>query len=761
MNATKLLHAIAYRQAEMKGAGEAFATIFGRPDFVELPHVTDDPNLLGSLLEESREPHRAAMFAELTAGTNRHEGTLAVSTTQRFTPPWLARWLADESIRACTGDPWPCIDPACGGGQLLITLYEALRALGRSPGQILASDVVGYDIDPSAAAAASWSLWLRAVSDEPECASTLPSPRVFAPLTGSSSVIETGALGCLETLARETGERVDRGRFAVVVANPPYMGARHLTPGLRGWLRDHYGPFAGDLYTAFIRRCTELARPRGGMAILCQHSFLFLERDRALRRSLFADVSLHELLHLGSHAFEKVLGEKATVVAFSATVGERPDFGEPRFVDLTDLRRPADKEAQWNTIRAEGFAHRRVYRGRAATGRAQQGQPLAYWWPDALASLLDAPDRLEHFVEIPGAPNKTADNRRFVRYWWEVSRESMDEGRWIPYAKGGPRRKWVGNLERVVDWSPEAREYYHTNPTSNLLAERYWFREGLTWSDFGGRTFSARHLPAGCLFDMAGPAIFVRDADAGPSVHFWLALVNSPLVRHLLNADNSTIHYQVSNLRGLPMPPPARLLDPAAVDALESLARTAGTAATRLASWSPAEPLFDRPLLLALAPLPSAGAGLDELVCRAQAEWLAVVRTLDAAETEIARRVEKMYGAPRDGVAELDRRDTASDRRPPPRNGLIEFALLHVREVADGLRAGPTPDDTRGFEAIGLALYGPAAWREMLGEMGGERSVAARVQRVCRAVYRGRPWHPDRIAAAASGSVPPVVAQPC
>lgn len=738
MNPTRIIDAIAYRQAEMKGVSESFVAIFGRPEAADLPEVPDDPSLLGALFEGARRADRASSFSKLISGGGRHDGKLAVSTTQRFTPPWLARWLVAEGARACSGDPWPSIDPACGGGQLLLALYDKLSGLGRAPHEILSEDLVGYDIDPRAARVAALSLWLRAAADAGPAACELPHPRVLSPAPGGG-LAETGALGAWEQLVKETDGLVAPGRFAVVLANPPYMGARHLTQALRRWLREAYGPFSGDLYTAFMARCVELARPRGGVSILCQHSFLFLKRDRELRRQLMSRVSLREVLHLGPHAFETISGEKAAVVAFSATVGGEPT--PARFVDLTRTRRACDKRAEWETIRSRGFQDPRVYQQLTAVQRASEGKPLTYWWPEVVDAHLDAPDRLEDFVEIPGAPNKTADNRRFVRYWWEIAPADLRSEHWLPYAKGGPHRKWIGNLERVIDWTPAARGYYRTNPTSNLLAERYWPRQGLTWSDFGGRAFSARLLPAKALFDMAGPALFAPQG--GPSIHFWLALLNAPYVCHLLNASNATIHYQVSNLRRLPLPPRDVLLAPSSVDLLERLAGQAETAAARFDSWSLTSAAFERPLLLE-AHAEISATNLEALVEGALGVWDATDRALCSAESRIGGEVEAMYAAPREVVAALDRRDPLPLRVRPKRRVLLETAAVHVQEIAEGFREHPGGAAPGGFGSVGSQLYGNSIWNELIAELGGQGSALARVRTRRLALYKRRPWHPDR-----------------
>lgn len=188
---------------------------------------------------------------------------------------------------------------------------------------------------------------------------------------------------------------------------------------------------------------------------------------------------------------------------------------------------------------------------------------LAHWLPQRLRAHFDTGRTLADIAEIPGSQNKTGKNRRYVKSWRDVDPGELrrapeicgdagsHDGRWVFYSKGGRYAPWWGNWQNVVDWSDEARAFYADNRTSNMLAEEWWFREGICYTDFGGRTFNARLMPEGCVFDMAGPAIFPHDPD---ELYVLLAVLNSTPVRALLNAMNPSLHYQVRDLRNLPVP---------------------------------------------------------------------------------------------------------------------------------------------------------------------------------------------------------------
>ena len=655
--------------ARARGQDAAFTRRFPQPENAGLTLAAPpDAAALGDELERLRGARREAEFKALIAGTTKAQGHHGNATTQRFTPPWIARWLAERGLAArAHGASVNCLDPACGGGQLLLALMDA---------GVPAQALHGVDIDPVAVDVARWSLWLRARRPGDEVATRgEPTLRVVDP--------PLGTLGA--TL----------GTYGLVIVNPPYMGARHLDPATRAALREQFAPYHGDLYTAFLERCLALTEPGGAVAFLCQQSFLFLKRDRALRRDLMRRAALREVLHLGPHAFPGIQGEKASVVAFTATLGG----GEatPSVIDLRDLRSADAKRA------AVGEPARRFDGGPAAR-RAQGGGSFAYWVAPAALRRLDRGPFLGDVLDVAGSSHKTADNARCVRCWWEVPADDIGPGRpFVRYAKGGAFRRWHGNLERVVDWSEQARRHYATHPTANLLPERYWYREGITWSDFGGLRFSARHLPAGCAFDMAGPAAFLpiqQHSSAPTSLWFWLGLLNTQCVCGLLNALNPTIHYQVGDLRALPIP------DTFPVPAVERIAAVAQQAVDLTRELdrhaTPTSPDYIGPRLWTVE------GDLEERLAAATAWWAATWEALHGLRAEIEAAVRALYGIP--GVGPADPVPTAPD--------WVRHARDHLRGQQDG-RYARTPIPS-GLKAELTKRSSPAIFPT--------------------------PWHPSRLA---------------
>ncbi len=156
---------------------------------------------------------------------------------------------------------------------------------------------------------------------------------------------------------------------------------------------------------------------------------------------------------------------------------------------------------------------------------------------------------IDSISDFTGSQHITANNDKYLRFHWEVNHYKIGIGnKWVYYAKGGDYRKWYGNIELIVDWSTEALQYYKNNSTSNLLAEKYRFKEGITYTELTSNINTFRYLPPICVFDKKGPSIVNVK-------HLWYCLgvlgtKISPLYFSLLNPTLST---QVRDVKNFPI----------------------------------------------------------------------------------------------------------------------------------------------------------------------------------------------------------------
>ncbi|MDL1970730.1 MAG: BREX-1 system adenine-specific DNA-methyltransferase PglX [Candidatus Desulfofervidaceae bacterium] len=107
-----------------------------------------------------------------------------------------------------------------------------------------------------------------------------------------------------------------RDRYDIVVTNPPYLFRRNMEKELAEFLEDQYPDAKGDLYAAFIARCTELLNETGRLGMITQQSFMFVSTYEKFRKSLLQQHVLETMCHVGPRAFEELQGEKANTTAF-------------------------------------------------------------------------------------------------------------------------------------------------------------------------------------------------------------------------------------------------------------------------------------------------------------------------------------------------------------------------------------------------------------------------------------------------------------
>ena len=156
----------------------------------------------------------------------------------------------------------------------------------------------------------------------------------------------------------------------------------------------------------------------------------------------------------------------------------------------------------------------------------------------------------------------TADNMRFLRFWWELPILSIDfscrkqEGshfshnKWFPCMKGGSFSKWIGNQEYIVNWFESGKEIQNFFGSSGKLASRpqnteYYFREGITWSLISSKGPGFRIIPPGWIITHKGPGIYFPSTT---SISQALAILNSVAISGLLSLISPTMGFEIGQL---------------------------------------------------------------------------------------------------------------------------------------------------------------------------------------------------------------------
>lgn len=512
------------------------------------------------------------------------------------------------------------VDPACGSGHMLTYAFDLLYAIyeeegyapAEIPGLILTNNLYGVEIDPRAGALAAFALTMKARAKQRTFFSKQVEPNVcvldpirFTPdeidflLTrggdkhaeaafwnqfehadtfGSLIQPDTNLVAHLkqhiaqlddggDILLADVLDWAERAieqaeylspRYAVVVANPPYMGSKNMGPLLLEEAQARYSQSRYDLFAMFFERGLDLLVPSGISAMLTMQSWMFLSRFSDFRTGLLSKWFIGSMAHLGARAFESIGGEVVQVVATCVSKHDGNSVG--RYIRLIDFDSSIQKARELRQV-AAGSSSGNEYRVDQSGFLQIPGAPIAYWATDALLGTFKSGRRIEDVAPVRQG-FQTGDNDRFMRFWFEVSRgrilfdaKSTDEfhrsgARFAPYLKGGTFRKWFGNDEYVVAF--DRASYEELAQLGNKLPSRaLYFRESITWSALSSGDFGARYAGLGSTFSAKGACAFPSTDFARDLV---LAVFNSSVAGELLEFMGATLDFNVGSLREIPLP---------------------------------------------------------------------------------------------------------------------------------------------------------------------------------------------------------------
>jgi hypothetical protein len=573
------------------------------------------------------------------------------------------------------------IDPACGSAHMLTYAFDLLYSIYEEegygpadiPGLILTNNLYGAEIDPRAGALAAFALTMKARAKQrtffnKQVAANIcvidpisfsPDELAFLATVGGDKFAEAAfwnqfadadTFGSLiqpnpaltSRLSRHLENLDDGGdmlkadtiqwanqvvvqaeflsaRYGVVVANPPYMGSRNMSPALVAWLRANYPRSKQDLYACFIERAVALGVRDAQIGMIVGDTWMSISSFAKFRTELLREFDFRSFIHLhdsSNHA--DIFGANA---AFVLSTREVTGSNSP-FFSLTV-----------NGVEAKEFLFKRQITGTSATNvfyaRTEEmaevpGAPIAYALPaGARRAFMERPAIGD--IAKPRVGMQTSNNAKFLRFWWELDYGALERRRdgrpeWINYLKGGAYRRWWGNLEYVFHYRGDPL-YVLGQPNATVLALERADAVKVTWSDVSA-AYSARLAPTNTFHDIASHCFYPAEKDA-----LWvLAYSNSRAFRMFLSALNSTVHAQVGDVARIPVLDVDR-------DALSALASQAVEISKRDFDRSEASANFER---LEIVELDVAGS-LEERIHGLQADWLSDVERLAKIEAEIDR----------------------------------------------------------------------------------------------------------------------------
>lgn len=501
----------------------------------------------------------------------------------------------EDFIRISSPEEITLCDPACGSGHILVYAFELLFHMYEERGYrereipelILTKNLAGMEIDSRAAQIAELALAMCArehdrrffrrgvradvtvLSSIPLGEDGLPGNKKLAeelshlgeigsllnPSEDEIDELKAAAASCSEDLfASATKTKLESAvaiceklsrRFICVVANPPYMGSSSFNPFMSKWVKKNYPDVKSDLFSSFVVRMFSLAKDHGECGVMSPFVWMFIGSYEKLRNEIIDNRTLTSLIQLEYSGFAGATVPICTYTFHNSFV-KGYKGGYVRLSDFVGAAVQAPKALE--AIRNPDCGW--FYRRDADTFKQIPGTPIAYWASDGLLSAFSLGHSIGDYSDYTGSQNKTGDNNLYLRLFWEVGARSVGrKGSWATYSKGGDFRRWFGNLHWLVSIKKDAIEFYQSNPTSNLLASKYWFSEGVCYTMLTSGKPSFRLLPPTGGFDMAGPCI----CGLGSSENWALGFLNCSIAADVLSMLNPTLNMQARDIKALPM----------------------------------------------------------------------------------------------------------------------------------------------------------------------------------------------------------------
>ncbi|MEQ2010442.1 MAG: SAM-dependent methyltransferase, partial [Limisphaerales bacterium] len=371
--------------------------------------------------------------------------------------------------------------------------------------------------------------------------------RIYAALRDYAEQAENGG-GFQRRLFAEDAARgfafidVCRKRYDVALMNPPFGS---FTIAMADLAKTVFGRLANDIYACFVRRMGDILAEGGAVGIISSRSFVTGKGMEALRPHLLGEGEtwLKLLWDFGVGVLDGAMVETAAYVYCRSTREPAVPIGfwNDKLTDKATLQFPS----------ANRFSEKSY-----VFFRSLPSQQFIYEADDEVRNGLNSARRFEPHLGRVTKGLSTGSNERFVRCLWEIPQHEL-KSRWEFLSKGGEYRWLSCDLHLALNWGGDGRELAvfsditNGNPARARQSSAYYFKPAVCFSGRSQKGFSARWLPAGCIFDTKSPVVVPKDVSDLP----WIApLLMSSEYQRLISLQSKFGSYDTSAIARLPLP---------------------------------------------------------------------------------------------------------------------------------------------------------------------------------------------------------------
>ena len=360
--------------------------------------------------------------------------------------------------------------------------------------------------------------------------------------TGSNTFLTSKTRDAITFLELLTTE------YDVATANPPYTDSSDFGPDLKEFIEDNYKKpykFNTNLYATFIKRCCEITSRDGKVAMVHPPTFMYIKTFEDVRKYIIEKTGIDLFVEWG---YLGMFHPSARVDSAMYILDKKPSNKESTYIKLNNIyegkRYGAFIEAYQHLI--DQLDHRNVYEVSQDKLKSIKSYPFIYWISDDFQRKFSLRTVGSSLSVQRGC--ESGNNNQFLKFWWEVSERSVDNSKgYYTYAKGGPYKKWYGNLWLTIDFRPHCKS--KIEKIGNLTSESFYYKEGITSVRSGSKGPSYRYLPENCVFDNGGTSIF---SDEKIDIWYALSYFNSSLANYIVDCLNPTVNTQIFDIKRMP-----------------------------------------------------------------------------------------------------------------------------------------------------------------------------------------------------------------
>lgn len=516
-----------------------------------------------------------------------------------------------ENLRAAYREIQPeqikIIDPCMGSGHILVYAFDVLMDIYTACGwserdaakSILRNNLYGLDIDRRAYQLAYFAVMMKARQYNRRILSAENQPNLanFADVMHVDTSLLSGSLrkfaeqfqfadtyGSLMTVTKPAGldeavsaflptfgmqaeqlemmmrvARILTQKYDVVCTNPPYMGGSGMNATLSDFIKKNYPDYKSDLFSAFVVKCTKMAKLEGYLGFLTPYVWMFIQSYEKMRNYIYSTRTIETLIQFEYSAFEEATVPICTFVLKNSKVRKNGAY-----LRLTEFRGGMEVQRQKALEAISNHKCGFYYESNAENFSKIPGSPVAYWVSENFVRAFESKKIGDYVLARTGM--QTGNNKVYIRLWWEsvdvdicfyaknhiIAIESNKK--WYPYNKGGEYRKWYGNNEYIVNWENAGEKIMGKAQQEGHHVQDYpielKFKPLVTWSLITSSIPSFRYKES-CINDIAGMSYW--DINNNDMLMYILGICNTKIAMIMLNMIAPTINFQTGDISRIPV----------------------------------------------------------------------------------------------------------------------------------------------------------------------------------------------------------------